>query len=64
VKRVAERVAETTVKRFDRERATVVVYGFTADPGDLEVEHRDPVVVGSLMVARGRPVLTGPNGRG
>src|SRR5271154_701784 len=43
--RVAERVAEPTIERLDREGATVLLHGLACDPGDLEVEHESPNVV-------------------
>ena len=37
--RVAERVAEATIERFDREHSTVIVDLFGGDLRDLEIEH-------------------------
>src|SRR3954451_14775716 len=37
--RVAERVAEAAVERFDDERAAVLLHVLGGDAGDLEIEH-------------------------
>ena len=60
--RVAEGVAEATIERLDRERATVVVDGLAGDSGDLEVEHQGPNVVGSCAAWAAVSAAHSPSG--